>query len=742
MIKRGSHPHPNPLPQAGEGAKDSPQSSAGGGAKDSPRSSAGEGAKNSPLPHRGRGQGEGVSLAQALFAPRAVALVGASGDAAKNTARPQRFLKKHGYAGRVLPINSTRREVLGERAWTSLAEAPGEIDHVFVMAPGEAVERALEDCGKRGVPVMSIFTDGFADAGEAGMARQARLVARARELGVRILGPNSMGVVDVPGRLALTVNAVLEMDALPAGAASIVSQSGTMLGTLLSRGAARELGFAKLVSLGNEADIGAGELVELLAEDADTRVILLFLETVRDAERLAGAARRAHAAGKPVVAYKLGRSQLGIALARSHTGALAGADAALDAYFRDCGIVRVDMLETLLEIAPLVAGRKPPDLERAARVAVVTTTGGGAASVVDRLGMFGIETVAPDSKSPIVDLTMAATAEQYTAVLDDLFASAQCDGVLAVVGSSAQFHPQLAVEPIVRSKKSAKPLAVFLTPHAERSLALLAGRGIPAFRTPEACADALASYFAWRSPRTRTAAAPAEWPRDLPRQGRLDEAQALKLLASLGIPVAEHAIAQPPGYAHAVPYPVATKALCAEILHKTEAGAVCLGIADRTEFDRKVRAMLERVATARGVLVQKMESGLAEAIVGYRDDPVVGPIVLVGAGGTLAEIYKDYALRLAPVSEEEAEEMIARVKGLATLRGYRGLPRGDARALAHAVAALSRLALIAGRPVAEAEANPVIVKNKGAVAVDALVVMKEKHDNARHSRESGNPESA
>src|SRR6266508_6736292 len=232
MIKRGSHPHPNPLPQAGEGAK------------------------NFPLPHRGRGQGEGVSLAQALFAPRAVALVGASGDAAKNTARPQRFLKKHGYAGRVLPINSTRREVLGERAWTSLAEAPGEIDHVFVMAPGEAVERSLEDCGKRGIPVMSVFTDGFADSGEAGMARQARLVARAGELGVRILGPNSMGVIDVPGCLALTVNAVLETDALPAGATSIISQSGTMLGTLLSRGAARGLGFAKLVSLGNEADIG------------------------------------------------------------------------------------------------------------------------------------------------------------------------------------------------------------------------------------------------------------------------------------------------------------------------------------------------------------------------------------------------------------------------------------------------------------------------------------------------------
>src|SRR5881296_1061947 len=299
------------------------------------------------------------------------------------------------------------------------------------------------------------------------------------------------------------------------------------------RGAAGGLGFAKLVSVGNESDLGMAELVELLAEDPGTQVILLFLETIRDGAGLAAAARKAHAAGKPVVAYKLGRSRLGAALARSHTGALVGEDAALDAYFRDCGIVRVDLLETLIEIAPLLAGRTPPDLPRAARVAVVTTTGGGAASVVDRLGVFGIETVAPDSKSPIIDLTMTATAEQYTAALDDLLASPQCDGVLAVAGSSAQFHPRLAVEPIVRSKRNAKPLAVFLTPHAERSLALLAERGIAAFRTPEACADALAACFAWRSPRTLAAAASTEWPTDLPRRGPLDEAQALVRLASL-----------------------------------------------------------------------------------------------------------------------------------------------------------------------------------------------------------------
>jgi acyl-CoA synthetase (NDP forming) len=246
---------------------------------------------------------------------------------------------------------------------------------------------------------------------------------------------------------------------------------------------------------------------------------------------------------------------------------------------------------------------------------------------------------------------------------------------------------------------------------------------VPAFRTPESCADALAAYFAWRSPRAAPAGK-AEFPAGLPKKGRLDEAQALELFASLGVPVVEHAIARAPAYSHAIAYPVAAKVLSADILHKTEAGALRLNIANRAAFDREVKSMLERIP-ARAVLVQRLESGLAEAIVGYRDDALVGPLVLVGAGGVLAEIYRDFALALAPVDEDEALAMIDRVKGFAVLRGYRNLPRGDMRALAQAVAAVSRLALLPGRPVAEAEINPLIVKGDGAVAVDALVAMKE-----------------
>ncbi len=426
------------------------------------------------------------------------------------------------------------------------------------------------------------------------------------------------------------------------------------------------------MSVGNEADLGVGELVAFLAEDPETRVILLFLETIRNSAQLAGA------------------------------------DRALDAFFRDCGILRVDMLETLVEIAPLVAGRKAPELKRPPRVAVVTTTGGGAATVVDRLGLHGIECIAPGTESPIVDLTMAATSESYGKTLHQLLAWPACDAVLAAVGSSAQFHPELAVEPIVAAQAGEKPLAAFLTPHAERSLALLAARGIAAFRTPEACADAFAAYFAWRRPRQRPVFESFSYSLQNP----------FELFASLGIPLVEQQIARAPDFAHSVPYPVAVK--LPGVDHKTESGGVALDIVDRAAFEVQRKKL-----NAKEILVQKMQKGLAEAIVGYRDDPVVGPMVLVGAGGTLAELYEDFALRLAPVAEDEALEMIAEVKGLAPIRGYRNLPRGDVRALATAVSALSRLCLIKNQPVAEAEINPLIVQSGGVVAVDGLVVVKD-----------------
>ncbi len=686
----------------------------------------------------------GRTLAECLFAPRAVALVGASGDAGKNTARPQRFMRKHGYTGRIVPINPSRKDILGEQAYPTLADAPGDIDHAFIMVPAAQVVGVLRDCAKRGVPLATVYSDGFAETGEEGAARERKLIETARALGVRVIGPNSIGVANVANGATITVNAIFEMDTLPRGSASVVSQSGTMIGTLMSRGAARGLGFSKLVSVGNESDLGVGEIVEMLASDEETRVILLFLETIRDAASLARAARLAHARGKAVVAYKLGRSALGEALAKSHTGALAGSDAAVDAYFRHNGIVRVDMLETLVEIVPLLTGRKPPGFTRQPRVAVVTTTGGGAASVVDRLGTLGIATLVPDASligalkdkgvavrsAPIIDLTLAATADKYRAVLEALLEHPDCDGVLAVVGSSAQFHPDLAVRPIIGAARGEKPLAAFLAPNAEASLRLLAEAGVPAFRTPEGCADALAAYFNWHAPVDAQPAVAPIWPAALARTGDLDEAQSLALFAALGVPTVAREATRAPGYSHSLPYPVAAKILSKDILHKTEVGGVALRIPDRPSFDRQVAHMIEAVkanaptASIDGVLVQAMAEGLAEAIVGYRVDPMIGPVVLVGMGGQLAEIYRDTALACAPVTEAQALELIGKVRGFAVLRGYRNLPEGDLAALARAVAALSRLALVEGAPVLEAEINPLMVRADGVLAVDGVVVLR------------------
>jgi acyl-CoA synthetase (NDP forming) len=260
------------------------------------------------------------------------------------------------------------------------------------------------------------------------------------------------------------------------------------------------------------------------------------------------------------------------------------------------------------------------------------------------------------------------------------------------------------VQPILKARRSAKPLAVFLTPHAERSLALLAEAGIPAFRTPEACADALGAFFAWRAPR------------EVVEGKQITAGSVTELMQALGIPMAQQQIVEAPRYEHSVPDPGALKRL--DVEHKTEAGGVVLDIGAVPEL----LAAAKRMGQPR-LLVQKMEKGLAEAIVGYRDDSVVGPLVLVGAGGTLAELYKDFAVALAPVTEDEARAMIEQVKGLAPIRGYRNMPRGDVRALARAVSGLSRLAL--AKEVREAEINPLIVRREGVVAVDVRLVAKE-----------------
>lgn len=688
------------------------------------------------------------ALRQQVFSPRSVALIGASSDATKNTSRPQRYMRRYGYAGKLFPINPGRDEIFGEKSYPDVTAVPDDIEHAFVMVPAQRVAKALEQCVAKKIPVVTIYTDGFAEVGAEGRAMQEELQRIAKAGGVRLIGPNCIGLISSQTHLALSVNAVLENSDIKPGPLTVVSQSGSMMGGLLSRGLGRGLGFSKLVSVGNESDIGVGEFADMLVDDPHTGQILLFMETIRDAHHLARAGRRAYEKGKPIIVFKLGRSEIGQDCAASHTGAMAGSDELADTFFKANGILRVDMLETLFELGPMILGSKPAKRHR---VAIMTTTGGGAATVADRLGTLGVDVVGPTqtvidnlkknhnitiSAARVTDLTLAgAKKEIYSAVLNELLASDHCDLVIPIAGSSAQFHPQIAVAPVVEADRRDKLIAVFLAPHAEKSLGLLSEAGIAAFRTPESCADAIRAWRDWTPPQVQP-------PVDQARVGetrkllaaanskQLNEFDACRVFAALGVPQAATAIMKSPDDAAGVPFPVVAKILSPDIAHKTDAGGVVLNIADGDALKAAARDILDRVrgkhpqAKLNGILVQRMEKGLAEVILGFKRDPLVGPVVVLGIGGVLAEIYKDFAARPAPVSVEDAAKMIGQVKGLAPIRGYRGMPLGDCAALAKTVSEFSQLAYI--ESIAEAEINPLIVKveGQGVVAVDGLITQR------------------
>jgi len=680
------------------------------------------------------------SLRQFLLSPRSVAIVGQSNDATKAAGRPLKFLRQAGYAGRVFPVNARREEVLGERAYPSLAALPEVPEHAYIVTATEAAVEAVEECGRLGVKVATVLADGFAETGPAGVAREARLREVVQRTDLRLVGPSSLGVVNLREGVMLTANAALDEKDIPAGRIFVASHSGTMIGALLSRGKARHIGFAGAVSVGNEVDLSLGEICAATLDDPDIDGYVLFLETLRNADSLRAFATAAAARGKPVIAYKLGRSPAARELAATHTGALAGEDDVANAFLADVGIARVETFEALIEGLLLLARvpARPPGA-RLPAVAVVTTTAGGATTVVDPLAMRGV-TIAPPSaetfarlaaagiraaQARIVDLTIAgANYEAVKTTLDILLSAPEFDLVLAVIGSSARSQPEKSVKPIIDSASATRPIAAYMVPDAPVALAQLAAAGVPAFRTPEACADAVAAALRRRLPRLT-----APQPRTRPGAGRLvDELAAYALLDRLGIARPPSvALEAPAGAAPALPfaYPVAAKILSDEVAHKSDIGGVALAIAHASGLVAAIARMRAAVA-AHGhrldrLLVQPMMLGLGEALVGYRVDRDVGPLVMVALGGIFTEIYRDRSLRLAPVDLDTAREMIAEVRGFQVLAGYRGKPAGDLDALAHAIVALSRLA--DDPTVIEAEINPLMVRpdGEGVVAVDAVV---------------------
>lgn len=655
----------------------------------------------------------------------------------------------------VFPVNPHRATVLGEKAYAHLRDVPEPVDHAYLVVPTRAVVAAVAECAAFGVKVITILADRFAEAGPEGVERQRQLAGIVAETGCRIVGPSSLGVVRTRNAMSLTANAAFDVEPLLRGRYSVLSQSGSLIGTFFSRGRARGIGFSNLISVGNEVDLSVGELGTLLVDDPETDAFLLFLETIRRPEWMARFAAAAWEAGKPVIAYKLGRSDVGAELTVSHTGGLVGSDAAADRFLHELGIARVDVFESLLEAPQLF--RSMPATRRAGDIVnVVTTTGGGGAMVADRLGALGVRVEGASDETRrhladkglvvnpghIIDVTMAgAHYGPMRTAMDEVLGDTSADIVIAAVGSSVEMFPERAVQPIIDAVQAAPPgspsVAVFTVPAAERALNMLAEAGIAGFRTPEACADTVKALFRREAPHTRhTVATRSEVAKFLASAPeRLNERESLELFRQLGIssPTATvleaRAGYKPRSATGFPPFPVVAKLLSRDLPHKTEAGAVITGIRSHAELGNAMEKML---ATARqfapdakieGVLVQAQHTAYAEVLVGLRRDPAVGPVVTVGLGGILAELYRDVAIRLAPVANDDTRAMIEEVRGLATIRGYRGKPKGDLAALAETIAQLSELAVY--DRVMEAEINPLFVgaEGGGAIAVDGLVVL-------------------
>lgn len=679
--------------------------------------------------------------ASAVLNPDRVALVGISDDPEKTAGRPLTFLRRAGFAGEIGLVNPRRAMVQGERAYASLSDLPWRPDHVFILTDAAKALDAFAECQTLGVPVATMLSAGFGEAGEHGAANQARLVELLARGGTRLIGPSSIGVVNLRNGLTLTANAAFAETDLPKGGIFVGSHSGSLIGALVSRGKRKGIGFAGLVSVGGESDLSMGQICAATLDDPEVTSYMLFLETLRGAEELRRFALAAAQRGKPVAAYKLGRSDAAAELAVSHTGSLAGADEVADVFLKDCGIARVESFEGLLEVMPLLEHLPAGSAPRRGRVGVVTTTGGGAAMAVDQMALRDVDVVPASDETRaklrdmgvepghgrIIDLTLAGTRyEVMKAALDVLRAAPEFDLVLASVGSSARFNPDLAVQPVIDAARGpGAPVAAFLVPDAPGAARALASAGVPAFQDPETCGDAVAAALHRTRPRRDVALDIGE-----PVAGRvLDEAASYALLASTGLPVAAHVALDVDAPLPDLPFgwPVVAKVLDAAIPHKTDAGGVVLNIAGKDELAAAIASIRARVAERTGcqtrrVLVQQMAKGTGEVLLGFRRDPQVGPIVLLAAGGIYTELYCDSTMRLAPVDRESAMQMIAELKYTRILDGFRGRPKGDLEALAGAIMAMSQLALADGPAVEEAEINPLLVLPEGAgvLAIDAL----------------------
>jgi acetate---CoA ligase (ADP-forming) len=695
-----------------------------------------------------------IRTLDAILRPRSIAVVGASRRPGTIGFQIVANLLKYGYQGVVYPVNPKAGSIHAVPAYGSVADIPGEVDLAVVVVPKEHVLEVVDQCGAKGVKGLVVISAGFREVGGAGVERERELLERVRRHGMRLVGPNCMGVLSTAPELRM--NATFAPSMPPAGPVSLMSQSGAMGVTILDYAAEYGIGINDFVSVGNKPDVSGNDLVRYWADDERTRVILMYLENFGNPRRFTWLARTI-TKKKPIIVVKAGRSGAGALAASSHTGALAGLDVATDALLAQCGVIRVDTVEELFDMA-MAFGTLP--VPAGNRVAIVTNAGGPGIIIADACEGRGLEVVplseatqaalrevlaAEASVRNPVDMIASATPESYRLVLDRVLRDENVDAAIAAFVPPLGVRQEDVAQAIVKAKKG----------HDKPVLAVLMGReglpagraqlkeaGVPGYIFPESAAKALAAMYRHRQWIERPEGVIREFDvdratverilRDACERGtdHLAGPQALEVFRAYGIPVLDSWLVTTPDEAASAAaelgLPAVLKIESPDVVHKSDVGGVVVELETADDVRSEFVAMMERVrvrqpdARITGALVQPFVKGGRETIIGGTTDPTFGPLLMFGLGGVLVEALQDVVFRVHPISDVDAREMVRSIRGYKVLERFRGEPAVDQAALMEMIQRVSQL--MGENPrILELDINPFLVQEAGGVALDARI---------------------
>ena len=682
-----------------------------------------------------------------LFNPSSVAVIGASSDRNKLSGRTIHFLKTYGFKGKIFPVNPSSPEIQGLQAFASVSAIPEPVDQAIIIVPSQHVEAAVRDCAKKGVKILLVLSSGFGEIGPEGRVAQDRLLAIAREAGMRMIGPNSLGALSPANGVFCTFSSSFARGVAPApGQVAFVTQSGAFGSCAYVMADLRGVGMSRALATGNEADVDVALCIDYLAEDPNTKVICASLESCKNGALLRQAIRKATQAGKAVVIMKVGASEVGSVAAATHTGSLAGDDRVYDTIFSEAGAWRARSIEEMIDIAYLIAtsGVSIND-----RVSLVTVSGGIGVLMADDAARFGLD-LAPFSQPLLNELaeilpygtgrnpydTTAQVATNHAATVqvgDCILRHTAGDALLLYLANNALapevFKNTQAALIELKTKNPARMIMVIM-PSETGVRRALEQVGIPVFEDPTRAIAALAAMREiGRRGESLRQVLPVLAPRDL-SASVASEAQAKSFLQQHGVSITREevcaSVERAVAVAASIGYPVVAKIASPDIAHKTEIGGVMLNIQTESALRDAFALLLQRARAAYpsaqidGVLVATMLTRGVETLIGVNRDPVFGPMIMFGMGGVMVELYKDVAMASAPLDRPSAEKLVASVKGSVLLDGFRGGPQYDRAALIDALCRISELA-VQYPQITSMDVNPVLVMESGAVALDAVI---------------------